>query len=221
MLSYTFLIQLMNYESTDSMIENHIKIMIAQLPFSICWRKFVKLKYAKNPLYTKQSFQKCIYHNIFLFAFCFCVIFFLLSFVGKYHFVTNDIIFYGSNHKNNLHKPNVYEVISSWSLNSDRDIANLPLLSSLRDNQWLQYSKSELFEWTKVQNHDIHEHLRILPSLDSKRENASYGDLGAPIVFKDDLLIESKSKMSLYQLNVVASDVMSLNRRLNDMRPSR
>ena len=147
--------------------------------------------------------------------------FFLLSFVGKYHFMKNDIIFYGTNHKNNHHTSNVYEVISSWSLNSDRDIANLPLLSSLRDNQWLQYSKSELFEWKNVPNHEVHEHLRISPIIDSKRENVSYGDLGAPIIFKDDLLLKSKSKMSLYQLNVVASDVMSLNRRLHDMRPYR
>ena len=116
----------------------------------------------------------------------------------------------------------VYKYIRSWTLKNINDTSELPVLSSLKDKSWLTYSKNELFRWNELPIHFVHEALqRLSKSSDSIYENGTYGDLGAAVVVPKTLVKESKSKMSLHQLNLVASDIMSLNRRLGDQRNPR
>ena len=207
--------------TTNTMLGNiRRKSMLSNLPFSICWRKCVKMKYI-NPLKKQQT---TFLRQIVFFCGCsFVFIFLLFSSIRNNNSVLNDFplyIFADDSNPESI-QAEVYEVISSWTLQENQDTSRLPILSSFRDKSWLYYPKSELLEWHDVPNNFVHDQLKRLPSTISVGKNMSYGDLGNPIFLKDDLLTESKSKMSLYQLNVVASDLMSLNRRLKDMRPSR
>ena len=207
--------------TTNTMLGNiRRKSMLSNLPFSICWRKCVKMKYI-NPLKKQQT--KYLRQIVFLGGFSFVFIFFLFSSTRNHNSVLNDFPFYilaDYNNRNSI-QAEVYEVISSWTLQENQDTSRLPILSSSRDKSWLYYPKGQLLEWHDVPNDFVHDQLKRLRSSVSVGKNMSYGDLGNPIFLKDHLLTESKSKMSLYQLNVVASDLMSLNRRLMDMRPSR
>ena len=199
------------------------KSMLSRLPFSIFWRKFVKLKCLRQHINRQHHSYKFFLKVMFLFGFFFIVMFLLMSSEKQFSSVTTDFFLRSLSNQNNDNNsnPSVYGKILSWSLKGYQDTNRLPKLSALNDSSWLRYSKYNLSKWYKVPNHFVHEQLRTLSSSYFERKNTSYGDLGEPILLKGDLLEESKSKMSLYQLNVVASDVMSLNRRLKDMRPSR
>ena len=116
----------------------------------------------------------------------------------------------------------VYKYIRSWTLKNINDTNQLPVLSSLNDKRWLKYSKNELFSWKELPLYFVHTSLQLLNnSYDSSYKNGNHGDLGAEVVVPETLVKQSKSKMSLHQLNVVASDIMSLNRRLKDQRNAR
>ena len=199
------------------------KSMLSRLPFTIFRRKLVKLKCIRHYVNRQHHTYKFVLKVMFLFGFFFIVIFILMSSEKQYSSVTKDFLLRSLSNQNNDNNSNtsVYDEILSWTLKGYQDTIRLPKLSALNDNSWLRYSKYNLSKWCKVPNHFVHEQLRTLSRSDFERKNTSYGDLGEPILLKGDLLKESKSKMSLYQLNVVASDVMSLNRRLKDMRPSR
>ena len=196
------------------------KSMLSRLPFSILWIKFVKLKCIRQYVNRQHHTYKFVLKVI---GFFFIVIFLLMSSEKQYSSVTKDFLLRNLSNKNrdDNSNTNVYDIILSWALKGYKDTNRLPKLSALNDNSWLRYTKHNLSKWYKVPNHYVHEQLRTLSSSDFERKNTSYGDLGEPILLKGDLLKESKSKMSLYQLNVVASDLISLNRRLKDMRPSR
>ena len=103
----------------------------------------------------------------------------------------------------------------------------LPKLSSLRDPQWLNYSDNELFDWSEVQFNFVHQRLKELDIENRKASgyylasNSNYGDLGSPIILSGKLRDEARDKFNIHQINVVASNVMSLNRRLPDVRNSR
>ena len=129
---------------------------------------------------------------------------------------------FGSHNSNVVEtQPQIYKHIASWMLQHSNDTTKLPVLSSLRDNTWLNYSKNELFIWKDLPSHFVSEVLERLDNKFSYDRNNNYGDLGAPVHLPDSLVKGAKNKMSLHQLNVVASDIMSLNRRLKEMRNSR
>jgi len=122
--------------------------------------------------------------------------------------------------------PQVYNVIASWTrhgwikhaVNGKR---SLPVLSSLKDKSWLKYTQNELFSWNEVPVDFVDGALEAFDLRMRDGKNSSYGDLGKPVVVPKHLFKDSKDKMSLHQLNVVASDIMSLNRKLEDMRHPR
>ena len=63
-----------------------------------------------------------------------------------------------------------------------------------------------------------------MKNLDEEEHNGTvsdFGEFGKAVTLPQNLIKQSKAKMSLHQLDVVASDIMSLNRKLNDMRNSR
>ena len=212
------------FNSTKSYFtEIRSKSMLSRLLFSIFWIKFVKLKCIRQYVNRQHHTYKFVLKVMFLFGFFFIVVFLLMSSEKQYSSLTKDFLLHGLSNKNRDNNSNtdVYDIILSWTLKGYQETSRLPKLSALNDNSWLRYTKHNLSKWYKVPNHNVHEQLRTLSSSDFEKKNTSYGDLGEPILLKGDLLKESKSKMSLYQLNVVASDLMSLNRRLKDMRPSR
>lgn len=121
----------------------------------------------------------------------------------------------------------VYKTIRNWQLSSGDNVNMLPKLSSLRDPQWLRYSDNELFEWNEVEFNFVHERLKDL-DIENQNEtgyyttsNSTYGDLGSQVILSGNLWEEARAKFNIHQINVVASNIMSLNRRLPEVRNSR
>ena len=99
-----------------------------------------------------------------------------------------------------------YAEIESWH----KDDANLPKLFPNTHSQWKLYPKKELFAWHEVPLHSV----RAIVS-----NNKSYlGEMGIPVKLPWHLEAEAKERFADHQLNVVASDLVSLNRRLPDLR---
>ena len=99
-----------------------------------------------------------------------------------------------------------YAQIESWH----KDDANLPKLFPNSNSQWKYYPKKELFAWHEVPLHSV----RAIVS-----NNKSYlGEMGIPVKLPWHLEAEAKERFADHQLNVVASDLVSLNRRLPDGR---
>ena len=208
------------------MLPLHTKTNVqSHLTYSMCWRIFVKLKY--NPINRKHLLSTILKCFTFLSGMI-CVLLLLPTFYDEF----NPRINYNSPKKKLIVKtgfkdelnrqPNkIYREIASWSLQAVNETITLPKLSSLNDKSWLKYSKNELFSWNEYPTDFVHDDLEKLNSLSHNKYNSSFGHLGKAVILPDNLAKKSKEKMSLHQLNVVASDIMSLNRRLNDMRPSR
>ena len=127
----------------------------------------------------------------------------------------------------NSTKDKVYKTIQSWQLSqlsNSNDINKLPKLSPLRDSKWTSYDSNELFEWTEKPFNFVDKQLKLL-DIENQKEfgyhselNSKYGDLGTPIQLKGALREESSSTFNIHQINVVASNHMSLNRRLQEVR---
>ena len=117
--------------------------------------------------------------------------------------------------------PQVYQVIESWSYNGSETSSKFPILSSIGGNQRPRYTRNELFQWNDIPVDNIND---VLEKLDKEEHNGSvsdFGEFGKAVTLPQELIKQSKAKMSLHQLDVVASDIMSLNRKINDMRNSR
>ena len=121
-------------------------------------------------------------------------------------------------------KERVYKTLESWQLSAHSDINKLPKLSSMRDDRWKHYPSDQLFDWIEKPFNFVDERLKLLDIENQKefgyysKEYSKYGDLGAPIELKGNLREESSAKFSTHQIDVVASNVMSLNRRLQEVR---
>ena len=187
---------------------------------SSCWRILVKLKYINR---NKQQYFTKILHHFILLSGVVCIVLFYLASSDKYHHsVNNDVNLLSDETQSSDNEPPVYKTISSWTLSgSNNNTNNVPILSSLRDKRWLKYSQHEIFSWKEVPIHFVNNVLKDLDSKVHNENNSSYGDFGKPVILPESLHKQSQSKMSLHQLNVVASDVMSFNRRLQDKRSSR
>ena len=202
------------------MLPFHTKTNVqSRLTYSMCWRIFVKLKYNSiNRKHLLSTVLKC-------FTFLSGIVCVLLLLPSSYDEFTRRINYNSleTGFKDELNRqPNkIYQEIASWSLQAVNETNTLPKLSSLNDKNWLKYSKNELFSWNEYPTDFVHGDLEKLNSLSHNKYNSSFGYLGKAVILPENLDKKSKEKMSLHQLNVVASDIMSLNRRLDDMRPSR
>jgi hypothetical protein len=79
--------------------------------------------------------------------------------------------------------------------------------------KWQYYPVTELFAWADIPAHSV----RALVN-----NNKTYhGEMGEAVKVPADLEAEAKARQSIHQLNVVASELVSLNRRLPDVRHER
>ncbi len=103
----------------------------------------------------------------------------------------------------------VHKSIVKWH----REGSVQPKLFPGAGSKWRSYPQSELHAWNEVPLHSV----RI--AVDN---NQTYlGEMGAPVQVPEHLKNLAKEKHSLHQLNIVASDLVSLNRRLPDIRHER
>ena len=196
----------------------HKNVAFLNVPFSSCWRIFVKLKY--NLASTKQFVAKFMHLSTVVCVTIF--ILFLLVFMNEDYTNTHnrlpmDMINHKSNQDMVERLPQVYQVIESWMQQESRNSIYFPRLF-MGNKKRLRYTRNELFLWKELPLDNIND---ILDNLDKKEHDgniSSYGNFGKAVNLPHDLIKESKAKMSLHQLNVVSSDIMSLNRQLSDMR---
>ena len=103
----------------------------------------------------------------------------------------------------------IHKQIAKW--HSD-DSETQPKLLPKPGSKWKHYPKGELFAWRDVPLHSV----RALVD-----NNKIYlGEMGEPVEIPQNLKSQAKSRQSIHQLNVVASELVSLNRRLADVRNS-
>ena len=103
----------------------------------------------------------------------------------------------------------IHQKISEWHHN---DKVQLPKLLAEAGSKWKHYPKAELFAWRDGPLHSV----RALVD-----NNKTYhGEMGLPVIIPQNLQSEAKARQSIHQLNVVASELVSLNRRLPDVRNS-
>lgn len=199
--------------------------------FSLCQRKYIKWRYifcnkASNAIGTVVWSIIGVFIMIFLFS----------SHLKQNVFIGTSPLSVHKNYisdnriqpnNNNSTKSRVYKTIHKWQLSAFSDVNMLPKLSSLRDPEWLKYPNNELFKWTEKPFNFVHERLKEL-DIENQKEfgyysatNSKYGDLGKPVVLKGHLREEAAAKFSIHQIDVVASNVMSLNRRLQEVRESK
>ena len=211
-----------------------IKNAIFRSLFFARWRKFVQTKYLTHKKW--KSYAVKFIHNFMILSGTLCLILFAFSSNVNYkdpsiNNFTTVTGFSGAKPNENVVEsvPPVYNIIASWvrhgmikyAVNGKR---TLPVLSSLRDKSWLKYTKNELFSWSDVPVNFVNQVLEALDLQIHDGKNSSFGDWGKPVILPQTLVQDSKNKMSVHQLNVVASDIMSLNRRniqLNRAHPSK
>lgn len=198
--------------------------------FSQCQRKYIKWKYILgSKAFTSIGNIILTIFVVFMMAFIFCTQMKQNADMNEnltnIHDNTKGIEEIKTSRKNST-KDKVYKTIQNWQLSYAQNNVNmLPILSPLRDSQWTKYKNNQLFEWKEKPFNFVHERLKELDSENQKEygydslDNVSSGDLGAPVELKGHLREESYVKFSVHQINVVASNVMSLNRRLQDVRP--
>ena len=103
----------------------------------------------------------------------------------------------------------IHQKISEWHHD---DEGQLPKLLAEVGSKWKHYPKAELFAWRDGPLHSV----RALVD-----NNKTYhGEMGLPVIVPQNLQSQAKARQSIHQLNVVASDLVSLNRRLPDVRNS-
>ena len=103
----------------------------------------------------------------------------------------------------------IHQEISKWHLNDD---VVQPKLLSEAGSKWKHYLNARLFAW-----HDVPMH-----SVRAKVDNNKtyHGEMGIPVIIPQRLQNQAKVRQSIHNLNVVASELVSLNRRLPDVRNS-
>ena len=103
----------------------------------------------------------------------------------------------------------IHKEIAKWH-NDDSEAQ--PKLIPKPGSKWKHYPKRELFAWHGVPLHSV----RAL--VDNSK--IYHGEMGEPVEIPLKLQSQAKSRQSIHQLNVVASELVSLNRRLADVRNS-
>ena len=94
--------------------------------------------------------------------------------------------------------------IQEWHL---EDPNGLPVLHPLVNPKWRSYPEHKLFSWNSPQE----------PEFDPDAP----GEMGKPVILDKARDREVKAKSSLHSLNLVATDLISLNRSLPDFRNPR
>ena len=191
----------------------------SDIPFSSCWRTFVKLKY--NLTISKQSLYKFLRFSCFVSGLIFVLLFMLI--IHEENDIIHNKIWTGTlrqkSKRNNFEKqPQVYQVIESWMNQKSENFSSIPILSSFKKEK---YTRNEVFLWNEIPVHNVN---AMLANLDKAEHNGNISDLGQfgkAVNLPQHLKKQSKAQMSLHQLDVVASDLMSLNRKLEDMRNAR
>ena len=103
----------------------------------------------------------------------------------------------------------IHKEIESWH-NDDK---NRPKLLPSSDSKWRKYPDQELFSW-----HDTPVH-SVRAMVDNNK--TYHGEMGAPVKVPPELEAKAKERYGIHELNVVASELVSLNRRLPDIRHER
>ena len=196
--------------------------------FSLCQRKYIKWRYSLSNKAT-HSLMKIIWLIISAFIFTIVIssknIFHETDSSLVYEHHTSDKRYSPGNVIDSTKDKYVYKTIRNWQLSAvDNNVDMLPKLSPLRDQQWLKYKDNELFEWKEVPLNFVHERLKHL-DIENQKESGyytnsdnKYGDLGSNVTLSGHLREEASAKFSMHQINVVASNIMSLNRRLPEVR---
>ena len=103
----------------------------------------------------------------------------------------------------------IHRQIRHWHL----DDPVVPKLFPNKGSRWRLYPAKELHQWHEVPLHSVR---AIVPN------NKTYhGEMGVPVKVPAHLEAQAKERQSIHQLNVVASELVSLNRRLPDVRHER
>ena len=104
----------------------------------------------------------------------------------------------------------VHQTIAKWH---QSDPKTIPKLFPHPTSKWRTYPENQLFAWHEVPLHSVR------ATVDN---NKTYlGEMGVPVVIPKHLEASAKERQSVHQLNVVASELVSLNRRLPDIRHER
>ena len=103
----------------------------------------------------------------------------------------------------------IHQEISKWH-NSDNVMQ--PKLLTEAGSKWNHYPEQKLFSW-----HDV-----PLPSVRAIVDNNKtyHGEMGIPVIIPQHLQNQAKVRQSIYNFNLIASELVSLNRRLPDVRNS-
>ena len=128
------------------------------------------------------------------------------------HYSVNDVHVDGDNlivyDAKNPFNTIIHHQINEWH----QDDVVKPKLFADDGSEWKHYPKEELFAWHSVPLHSV----RALVD-----NNKTYhGEMGIPVIIPQSLQSQAKARQSIHQLNVVASELVSLNRRLPDVRNS-
>ena len=85
-----------------------------------------------------------------------------------------------------------------------------PKLLTEAGSKWNHYPEPKLFSWNDVP----------LPSVRAivDKNKTYHGEMGIPVIIPQHL--QNQAKVSIYNFNMVASELVSLNRRLPDVRNS-
>ena len=189
------------------------------IPFSSCWRIFVKLKYSLT--ISKQSIFKCFRFSCCVFAVISILLLLLIINEENDMMDERDLAYTSSQHRNRNNferQPQVYQVIESWMNQKSENFSSLPILTSFKKEK---YTKNEVFPWKEIPVHNVNNILANLDKAEHKGNISDFGEYGKVVNLPQHLEKKSRARISLHQLDVVASDLMSLNRKLNDMRNSR
>ena len=195
------------------------KLSHSGIPFSSCWRVFVKLKYSLT--ISKQSIYKFLRFSCCFFAVISILL--LLLIINEENDMMNNrnwaYTLSQNKSKNNFERqPQVYQVIESWMNQKSENFSSLPILTSFKKEK---YTKNEVFTWKEIPVHNINNVLANLDKAEHKGNISDVGEFGKAVNLPQHLEKQSRARISLHQLDVVASDLMSLNRKLKDMRNSR
>lgn len=102
-----------------------------------------------------------------------------------------------------------HKEIEAWHLDDEVQPNLFPAANSI----WKTYPEQELVSWHEIPVHSVRAMVE---------NNKTYlGEMGVPVQVPTELKAKAKEKYSIHQLNVVASELISLNRRLPDIRHER
>ena len=151
--------------------------------------------------------------HIVLISICFWFSGITLWSIRKFHpedsevFIDNDnLVVY--EHKDPFNTI-MHQNIAKWHQND----TTLPVLFPFENSKWRTYPANQLYSWAEVPLHSVR------ATVDNNR--AYLGEMGVPVKIPKHLEAKAKERQSVHQLNVVASELVSLNRRLPDVRHER